>query len=263
MSPTPPSLFALSATVAARHDLLDDLEEDTKHRARLAARRLICVSPHCTNSPKNLSSREINCGLCLLPLCGECWDDRRVCDGCSEIFCRLCADTTEVGHADHHLLWDGLPRSHCLDGLPHPPNPSHCIAIECKSCHKVLCWMCWMGLHANHNPDNTGWMCDACHSHLCLDCTYVVDSVGLPKLAHVFDDVDVNVICIDCLLAERDKYHLSPNHNHPSALASLMDRLLLEAGEDARDALDARDAMDPAGSAAPHSRVSAPVSCVM
>ena len=57
------------------------------------------------------------------------------------------------------------------------------------------------------------WMCDSCNSSLCLDCIFVVDAVGLPKLAHDFKDVDVNVICHGCLKADRGRYRLTPNYN--------------------------------------------------
>ena len=40
-----------------------------------------------------------------------------------------------------------------------------------------------------------------------------IDSVGLPKLAHDFKDVDVNVICHGCLKADRWRYRLTPNYN--------------------------------------------------
>jgi len=56
-------------------------------------------------------------------------------------------------------------------------------------------------------------MCDACNSNLCSDCIFVVDAVGLPKLAYDFEDVDVNVICHGCLKADRGRYRLTPNYN--------------------------------------------------
>ena len=86
--------------------------------------------------------------------------------------------------------------------------------IDCKSCGKLLCWYCWMALSVNHNSDNAGWMCDACTSNLCIDCIFVVDAVeGLPKLAHSFENVDVNVVCHDCLCSAPDVYRLTPGYN--------------------------------------------------
>ena len=55
----------------------------------------------------------------------------------------------------------------------------------------------------------------------------MVDAVGLPKLAHDFEDVDVNVICHGCLKADRDRYRLTPNYNRNSEVE--------DAGEDADD----------------------------
>lgn len=57
------------------------------------------------------------------------------------------------------------------------------------------------------------WMCDACNSNQCLDCIFIVDAVGLPKLAHSFEHADVNVVCRACLKADRSRFRLTPNYN--------------------------------------------------
>lgn len=210
MAASPPSLFALSASVVARHDLLDEvstrLNDEVGQRAASAARHLNCVSPHCKHDPGELA-----CGLCLLPFCNLCGTDALVCGGCNATVCRLCAATDEEGHAMHHKLWDGQPRRpHLVD----PPPPSSCHMIDCKTCGKLLCWYCWQAISVDHDGENAGWMCDVCHSSLCFDCIIVVDAVeGLPKIAHCFEDVDVNVVCHGCLSSDPDKYELTAGYN--------------------------------------------------
>ena len=209
---SPPSLFALSAALVTRHILLEGLDEEIGLRVELASRQLICVSPHCQNNPE-----EKKCGLCLLPLCNVCSAGAGSCDGCGVTVCQLCAspEEDEEAHAKHHKLWalagGGRPvPSYCSRW----PPPAHCHVIDCTTCGKTLCWYCWQALAVvDHNPDNAAWMCDACNSNQCLDCICVVDAVGLPKLAHSFEDVEVNVICHGCLKADRGRYRLTPNYN--------------------------------------------------
>lgn len=213
MDASPPSLFALASAVATRHNLLEGLGDDIAHRARLASRQLICVSPRCQNSPEGKP-----CGLCLLPLCSACGAEAQSCGGCSVNLCRLCASTEdEDAHAKHHALWDLAGGGRPIPAYQRLPPPSHRHAIDCNTCGKTLCWYCWQALAVNHDPDDAGWMCDACNSNQCSDCVFVVDSVGLPKLAHDFEDVDVNVVCHGCLMADRLEpnpiYRLTPNYN--------------------------------------------------
>ena len=210
---SPPSLFALSAATLTRYnDGIDGLDEDIGLRVELAARQLVCVSPHCQNNPE-----EKKCGLCLLPLCNACNAAAQSCDGCGVTVCQLCAlpeDAFPEAHAKHHQLWDLAGGGRPLFWQPRGrPPPVHCYGIDCATCGKSLCWYCWQALAADHNPENAAWMCDSCNSSLCLDCVFVVDAVGLPKLAHDFKDVDVNVICHGCLKADRGRYRLRPNHN--------------------------------------------------
>ena len=211
-----PSLFALSAAVVVRHDMLEyldeALDEDTKLRVQLAARRLNCVecgTPCCQNHPEKKE-----CGLCLLPLCDGCNDQSPECDGCGVTLCELCLSTEADGHAKHHELWDlaggGRPISSYSLGWP-PPNSRH--SIDCKTCGKLSCWYCWQALAVDHKPENAGWMCDVCNSNQCSDCVFVVDSVGLPKLAHCFEPKDVNMLCHGCLKADRGRYRLTPSCN--------------------------------------------------
>ena len=205
---SPPSLFALSAALVTRHNLLEGLEEDVGLRVGLASRQLICVSPHCQNNPE-----EKKC-LCLLPLCNVCNAEAKSCDGCGVTVCQLCASTEdEEAHAKHHKLWALAGGGRPLPSCRSRPPPVHCHVLDCTTCGKNLCWYCWQALAVDHNPDNAAWMCDACNSNQCLDCIFVVDAVGLPKLAHSFEDVDVNVICHGCLKADRGRYRLTPNYN--------------------------------------------------
>jgi hypothetical protein len=206
---SPPSLFALSAALVTRHNLLEGLDEEIGLRVGLASRQLICVSPHCQNNPE-----EKECGLCLLPLCNVCNAGAKSCDGCGVTVCQLCASPEDEGaHANHHKLWALAGGGRPISSYSRRPPPSHCFVIGCTTCGKNLCWYCWQALAVDHNPDNVGWMCDACNSNLCSDCIFVVDAVGLPKLAHDFEDVDVNVICHGCLKADRGRYRLTPNYN--------------------------------------------------
>ena len=122
---SPPSLFALcSASLTRYTDGLDGIDEDIGLRVELAARQLVCVSPHCQNNPQ-----EKKCGLCLLPLCNMCDAEAQSCGGCGVTVCQLCAlpeDAFPEAHAKHHQLWDlaggGRPRS-CYGREARPPLP--------------------------------------------------------------------------------------------------------------------------------------------
>lgn len=130
------------------------------------------------------------CSGCDGNTCNDCFEDLRICQNCSELFCCECVNekTVSCSHCDF---------INCLNC-----NDSEDLFKECYSCNKIFCIQ---------NCEDHLFTCQICHSHfICYNCFHTRErfvehscckNEKKYKMHHfgvVCDNCKKAKVCIDC-----------------------------------------------------------------